>query len=98
MFGFIIGTLCLIALIRTLYFRRHRNLMFAYGGPFSNGFGYGPGYGYGPGFGRGHWRGRRWGGYGGGFGFGRALFAQLDTTPGQEKAIAEAVAALGGPP
>jgi uncharacterized membrane protein len=104
MFGFIIGTLCLIALVRTLFWRRHRYSMLAYGGPHAfgggpffhgHGYGYGHGgYGYGHGYGRG--RGQRWGGYGGGpgFGAGRALFAHLDTTPGQEKAIAQAVGTL----
>ena len=94
MFGFIIGTLCLFALIGTLRRHRYRHLMFAYGAPY--GFAGGPffhdhaqeDFGYG--------RGRRWGGYGRGRarGVGRALFAHLDTTPGQEKAIAQAVGAL----
>jgi hypothetical protein len=100
MFGFIIGTLCLIALFGTLRRNRYRHLMFAYGSPY--GFGAGPffhGHGYGPGHGFGG--GGRWGGYGGGRrghgrgpGMGRALFAHLDTTPGQEKAIAQAVGTL----
>jgi Spy/CpxP family protein refolding chaperone len=100
MIGFIVGTLCLFGLIRLLAFRRYRHLM-------HHGYGYGPfafagapfarghaGYGYGPAFGRGHWSPRRFGGYAAGAGFGRTVFAQLDTTPGQEKAIAQAVDAL----
>jgi len=73
MFGFIFGTLCLVAfvsvLMRRRYYRFHR-------------------YGYGPGCGRGFGRGRRgaWGLYG--------VFEELDTSPGQEKAIRAALGDL----
>ena len=66
MFGFVIGTLSLIGLIKLSRWQR-----------------WGGGYGYG-------------GGYGGRMGGGprqwmlRRLFQRLDTTPGQEKVIAEA--------
>lgn len=85
MLGLFFGTLCLIALIATLRRRRFAHYAFAhrygYGhGPFGwhgHGHGYGHGYGgrYAPG--RGH-RARR------------LLFEVLDTTPGQEKVIAQA--------
>jgi hypothetical protein len=73
MFGFIVGTACLIGLIKVV----------------RGGCGHG-GWG-------GRW-GRGWGGWGGhrGGGWGqswmlRGLFSRLDTTPGQEKVISEAV-------
>jgi hypothetical protein len=98
MLGFIIGTACLIGLIRTL--RRGR-------------CGHG-GYGYGGGCGRGRWDGDEgghgrgpWGRHGGGrWGGGRwdegagmrfmlrPLFERLATTPGQERVILEAADAL----
>jgi Spy/CpxP family protein refolding chaperone len=82
MIGFLIGTACLIGLIRVA---RH-------GGGC-------PRYGYGGGYGRG-WDDDREGGHRHGFGrrggfgpriFLRAAFERLDTTPGQEKAIVQAV-------
>lgn len=89
MFGLIVGTLCLIALIATL--RRRRYGRFALG----HAYGYGP-MAFGPGF-MGHGfglhgpRGYGYGGYGHRGGRGpRFLFELLDTTPGQEKVIAEA--------
>jgi Spy/CpxP family protein refolding chaperone len=85
MFGLIIGTLCLVALIGTV--RRARYGYFAYGH-----HGYGRGFGYGHGL-RGHcgpWQMQRsrtrwplrW------------IFERLDTTPGQEKAIAKSLEEL----
>ena len=83
MFGLVLGTLCLIALIATLRRRRHGRHMFAHG------YGYGRygGVGYGPWMHHGY--GLRMRG-----GFMRPLFERLDTTPGQEKAISHAVDAL----
>lgn len=106
MIGFVIGTVCLIALVKMA---RHGH---------GCGYGYGYGGGYGGcggrrGWGRWHhghhgWGGHHggWGGgpegphdergWGGGGGFGpegmalRYVFRQLETTPGQEKVIAEA--------
>src|SRR5437773_11173254 len=104
MFGFLIGTACLIGLIKVLRGGCGYGRYGACGG-------YGPGArnsfgscGYGGGYG-GPWQGRgRWGGWGGfrghdehgygGFGEGfflRALLEQLDATPGQEKVIVNAV-------
>lgn len=90
MFGFILGTACLIGLIKVL---RHRHGYGWGGGCHSRGFGGGPWgrRGWGGGWGRDH------GGFGdarGGFGepfFLRALFEQLDATPGQEKVIKAAI-------
>jgi LTXXQ motif family protein len=105
MFGFLIGTACLIGLIKVL--RGGRG--YGYGGC----GGYGPAArfgggscGYGGGYG-GPWQGGRgrWGGFSGGFrghdehgygGFGegfflRALLEQLDASPAQEKVIVNAV-------
>lgn len=96
MFGFIIGTVCLIGLIKVL---RHGH---------GHGYGWGGGWGYGHCGGHGHchgergerddWDGERRGPFGrrGGFGFGpraflRGLFERLETTPGQEKVILSAV-------
>jgi Spy/CpxP family protein refolding chaperone len=75
MFGFLIGTACLIGLIKVV---RH---------------GGGWGYGYG---GCGHRGARGFGGGRWGVGFGprwmlRRLFQRLETTPGQEKVIFEAI-------
>ncbi len=80
MFGFLIGTACLIGLIAVLRRGRH--------GYWGHGWG-GGGWGHS----HGRW-GRGGGGWGGG-GFGprmalRALFQRLDATPGQEKVIAQA--------
>lgn len=93
MLGFIVGTACLIGLIRTL---RH-------GRCGHGGYGYGGGYGgCGCGGGRcggGHWPGREHGG--GRWDDGsalrfmlRPLFERLATTPGQERVILEAAEAL----
>jgi Spy/CpxP family protein refolding chaperone len=85
--GFLIGTLCLIGLVRVLVGRRH------YGG-FRHHGGYG--YGYGPP----EWAG--WGGYGGGPPWGRrrgflySILARLDATPAQEKTILGALDELKG--
>ncbi|MFI5307548.1 MAG: Spy/CpxP family protein refolding chaperone [Polyangiales bacterium] len=80
MLGLLVGTLCLIALIATL--RRRRYHRFAYAGP----------HWHGPGFWAAHSPAIR---YGARFGrpgrgaFLRVLFAHLDTTHGQEKALAQ---------
>jgi Spy/CpxP family protein refolding chaperone len=81
MFGFLIGTACLLGLISIA--RRHHH-GYGYGGGCSGG-----GYGGGP------W-GRRGGGRWGRGGFGpriflRGVMERLDTTPGQEKVILSAV-------
>ena len=92
MLGFVIGTVCLIGLVKTLRWGRHHRGGCGYGG-------YGGGYGEHGGWGRRGWGG--WdghpgehGGWGGGFGgppvFLRMLFRRLETTPGQEKAIVAA--------
>lgn len=104
MFGFLIGTACLIGLVKVL---RHGSCGHGSygssggcgygspggrwgGGPWSRGWG-GPHQGHGRwggGEGRG-WGG--WGGWGGGQGFIlRALLEQLEATPAQEKVIASA--------
>jgi hypothetical protein len=97
MLGFLIGTVCLIGLVKVV--RRARYGYGGFGGPWGHGGcghrrGWGGPRGYdGPdGYGweddddfSGPWQAR--GGRGGGlFGL-RAVFARLDTTPGQEKAI-----------
>ena len=98
MFGFLIGTACLFGLIKVLR-GGHRH-------GFGGGCGYGGG-GCGGGWGyRGHGGHHGWdhggfedrGGYGerggwrdGGAFWLRALFQRLDTTPGQEKVIREAI-------
>ncbi len=105
MLGFIIGTACLIGLIKTV--RRAR----CYGalGCGHEGYGHGHGYeGYGHGCGRG-WRGPRghhhhhhgyspWGEGGDHRGAGRwvlrPLFERLSTTPGQERVILDAFEVL----
>jgi hypothetical protein len=69
MFGFIIGTVCLIGLFKLLR--------------------YGRGYGYAGGCGGGYQRGFR--GHAGPRWMLRWLFERLDTSPGQEKAIVEAL-------
>jgi Spy/CpxP family protein refolding chaperone len=94
MLGLFFGTLCLVALIATLRRRRFAHYAFAHG--YGHGFGHGP-FGWG-------WRGHGGPGYGGyghhghhGHGPGRAhwarrfVFEVLDTTPGQEKVIMQAV-------
>jgi len=92
MIGFIIGTVCLIGLVKVLRGGRR------FGGPPWARFGGGCGRGgwgrHGhDGYGREGWGDRE--GYGGG-GWGpgvflRGLFERLDTTPGQEKVIREAL-------
>jgi len=80
MIGFLVGTVCLIGLVKVLRGGRH------FGGGCGHGYGYGRGrFGH-----RGGWGGPD--GFRGGFrgGFLRMLFERLDTTPGQEKAIASA--------
>jgi hypothetical protein len=91
MFGFVIGTLCLVGLIGLRWRMRH-----AWGGGCGGGYrGWGGHHGH-----HGH---RGWGGWGGhhgaaedrmGDGMLRMLFRRLDTTPGQEKVIAEAFGEL----
>jgi hypothetical protein len=94
MLGFLIGTVCLVGLVKTLRWGRHRG-----------GCGYGRHGGFG---GRGFYGDHGYGGYGGygsfgGFGdrfdergwggpsvFLRMLFRRLETTPGQEKVIVAA--------
>src|ERR1700678_438436 len=88
MLGFIVGTVCLIGLVKTLRWGRYHR-----GG---GGCGYGH---HGGGWGRRGWDGRGYqgdhdGGWGGGWGgpsvLLRALFQRLETTPGQEKVIVAA--------
>ena len=85
MLGFIVGTLCLLALLGTLrrhhFARFHHGYGMAYGYP-GGGCGHGPDYGP-VGFGLHRPGGRH--------GLVRALFSRLDTTPGQEKAIGNAL-------
>jgi len=112
MLGFLIGTACLIGLIKVLRHggchRGYGYRSFGYGGgcgSYGGGFG-GRGYGHGPGgwedggYDRGHGGGPfrthgragfRPGGYGMTHFVLRRLFEALDTTPGQEKAIASAM-------
>jgi uncharacterized membrane protein len=98
MFGLFFGTLCLLALIATLRRRRFARFAFAHG--YGHGFG-GP-FAWGNPFAWGTWG----HGYGGGPGFGmhgprrgrharRFLLEWLDTTPGQEKVIAQALRNVG---
>ncbi|HEV8325562.1 MAG TPA: periplasmic heavy metal sensor [Myxococcota bacterium] len=103
MFGFLIGTVSLIALIKVL--RRGRHGWAHAGGGCGGGYGgwagdddghgHGHGHGWGGGFARGGW-GRGWGGWGGGFARGnprgmmRWLFRRLETSPGQENVIVAA--------
>ncbi len=91
MLGFIVGTVCLVALVKVLRHGRfgggwryaHR-CGHGYNGWHDEGHGHGDGWHGGRGFGR-------WGGGGGGPGFMlRGLFARLETTPGQEKVIRDA--------
>jgi Spy/CpxP family protein refolding chaperone len=81
MFGFIFGTVCLIALFKVL--RRGRGWHPGWGHGYGNYGGWG--HGRGAGFGYGGVRGgaRRW--------FLRGVFERLETTPGQEKAILAAM-------
>jgi len=92
MLGFLLGTVCLIGLIKVA--RGHRYGYAGHGWGRCGGGGYGGEEG--PGYGRG-WQ-------GGGFrsrGFGprwflRTIFERLDTTPGQEKVIVQAADELRG--
>lgn len=89
MIGFLIGTVCLIGLVKVLRAGRwHRH---GYGG----GCGHHGGYGGGWGGHHGGWRGGRGGfrGYGR-QAFLRGLFERLETTPGQEKVILQAAEEL----
>jgi Spy/CpxP family protein refolding chaperone len=89
MFGFVFGTICLIGLFATL--RRRAMWSYAYGmgyGGYRSAF-----YGYPP------WARHRHGhGYGRGYSprsfWLRSVFEQLDTTPGQEKAIVKSIDGL----
>lgn len=90
MLGILLGTACLIGLIKVARMGRG----YGWRGGHCGGGGYGYGHGWGGHHHHGHGRGR-WGG-GDGFGFGRnmflrGLFERLDTTPGQEKVIAAAL-------
>jgi hypothetical protein len=69
MFGFFIGTACLIGLAALARRGRHHHF-----------------YGHGGWHGHGGWRGRRMGGH-----FLNRILGRLDTTPGQEKVIREAI-------
>jgi hypothetical protein len=96
MLGFLIGTVCLIGLVKVIRMGR---------GGHCGGGGCGRGWhgrgGWGRGWGRHH--GGGWGGWGGDAGFRggsgfflRGIFERLDTTPGQEKVIKEAVEEIFG--
>src|SRR6266404_2863801 len=79
--GILIGTICLIGLVRALVGRRYYGGFRHYGG---HGYGYGPpGWGGGGGYGHGPWGRRR--------GFLYSILARLDATPTQEKAIMTAL-------
>lgn len=95
MFGFFIGTVCLVLLFSHLR-RRHYYALY---GPWGDDRGYGYGFGggcrslgYGGlGFGRGFFHGRRRGAR---RFIARQIMTRLDTTPGQEKAIKNAIETL----
>lgn len=92
MIGFLIGTVCLVGLVKVM---RHR-FAYGHGGHGGCGHGYAGGWGgWGGGWGghRFHGRGGR-GGSGRGRWFLRQMFERLETTPGQEKVIAAAVEEL----
>lgn len=84
-FGFLIGTLCLVGLVRVLFGRRFYGFR-PYGG-YGYGYAYGPppwaGHGGGWGYGRPHFGGRRR--------FLYSILARLDATPAQERAIFDAL-------
>lgn len=104
MIGFLIGTACLIGLVKVLRHGRHGGGCgpgYGWGGPRHMGGGCGHHH-HGGGHHRGDWGRGRWGGhddgprgFGGPFGgrgfFLRRLFERLQTTPGQEKVIMSAV-------
>ncbi len=88
MLGFLFGTVCLIALVKLV--RHHHGYGYGYGWAGGRGWGHhhgGWGQRGGPSWGGGPARGR---GYGPPF-FLRAILERLETTPGQEKVIVEAV-------
>lgn len=95
MFGFIVGTVCLVALVKVLRHGHHGGWRYAHG--CGQGYGGGgchdhSGHDHGHGFGHGG-PGRGWRGWGRGGGEGfilRSLFSRLETTPGQEKVIKDA--------
>ena len=89
MIGFLIGTVCLIGLIKVARSRRGCG---GYAG-YSGDFGEGSCHEQGRGFGRGGppWPRRGGGGFARGGFWLRRVLQQLDTTPGQEKVIREAV-------
>lgn len=90
MLGFLIGTACLIGLVKVVRAGRCGS---GYGG----GCGHRHGRGWGHDHGHRHGHGGGWGGWGGGWARGgsgfwlRGLFERLDTTPGQEKVIKQSV-------
>lgn len=86
MLGFLVGTACLIGLIKVVRAGRRG----ACGGGGCGGRGWGGHHGHGH-HGHGHgWHGGGWRGRGGGFWM-RGLFERLDTSPGQEKVIKQSV-------
>src|SRR5690242_15134806 len=92
MLGFLIGTVCLVALVKVVRHGRCGGWRYAHGCGYGGGYDSGCGGWHDRGHGHGH---GRWGGgwSRGGFGPGfmlRGLFARLETTPGQEKVIRDA--------
>ena len=95
MLGFVLGTVCLVALFKVL---RHGRRGWGYGGRCGHGYGgwhqhdhdHDGGFG-GPPWARGGFGGPPWarGGFGRDFML-RGLFSRLETTPGQEKVIRDA--------
>lgn len=91
MIGFLIGTVCLIGLVKVLRAGRWgRHGYGGYGGHGCGGRGFGHGHGW---HGRGRFGGGGWRGFGRGA-FLRGVFEELETTPGQEKVIMQAVEEL----
>jgi len=90
MLGVLIGTVCLIGLVRTLRWGRG-SCGGGYGRRGWGGHGFGGGFGH-DGYGRHGWedQGFDGDGWGGPNMFLRMLFRRLETTPGQEKVIAQA--------
>ena len=90
MLGFIVGTVCLVALVKVLRHGHHGGWRYAHGCGHGHGGWHGHHGGPGRGFGGPPWA--RWGGDGGRGGFfgERFLFSRLETTPGQEKVIRDA--------
>jgi hypothetical protein len=87
MLGFLIGTVCLVGLVKTLRWGRHGGCGYGYRRGWGGGYG-----GYGPWGDHGGWgdQGYGGGGWGGPSVFLRMLFRRLETTPGQEKVIVAA--------